>query len=337
MRLLGIVACLVLTTNSSTLNGKCEGDNSAPNLVVEIPHPDAKSAKLLHLKAGKCDEISFKEFGGGSVFNEFKNIVEVTIPIVACGMRESVYHGLYQATANVTLGTHWNGQKFVFRNVIVTAECGVKTTYHVNFDYQNITTQQSDQDCQLIDGSCIFPSYDEIVELEIKEYTDSGFNTEVTTENRLSIAGQQIYLSMRAVSINENNKFAVTECSILTSDGSRIILFAPGAETSPTCKLDSIGLVASYDGNNFNFQHILFQLNDAGYSSYKLECTAEICKRNDPVSKCNQAVLPCILNNHSENADSNRITNEINRIKHAYMQGRTVQLKKIEFQGGTNA
>ena len=47
-----------------------------------------------------------------------------------------------------------------------------------------------------------------------------------------------------------------------------------------------------------------------------------------------KAVVPCILNNHSENADSNQITNEVNRLKHAYMQGRIVQLKKTSFRGG---
>ena len=126
---------------------------------------------------------------------------------------------------------------------------------------------------------------------------------------------------MRAVSINDDQKFAVTECSILTSDDVRIILFAPGAETSPTCEMESIGLVAAYESNNFNFQHMLFQLNEAGHSTYKLECTAEICEKNDPASACNEAVLPCILSNtySSENSDSNQIAYESNRLKHAYM------------------
>ena len=58
--LFGIAACLVLTTNSNKLNGKCEGDLSAPDLIVEIPHPDANSANVLYLKAGNCDETTVR-------------------------------------------------------------------------------------------------------------------------------------------------------------------------------------------------------------------------------------------------------------------------------------
>ena len=160
-----------------------------------------------------------------------------------------------------------------------------------------------------------------------------------------------IYLSMRATSIEQNLKFAVTECSIVTPDETVIRLFAPGAETSPTCSLNAIGLVAHYDGENFNFQHILFNLKRQKQSSYRLECTAEVCEKNDPDSFCNKAVLPCIgqgtesenddsenndsentdsENNNSENTDSentdsenkdsenNSNSTEINRLKRAY-------------------
>ena len=189
MKLLAIIVCLISTMNSNKLNSECKGDSSAPLLVVEIPHSDSKSANLLHFQAGNCDETSFEEFGGTFVFNEVESIVELTIPIVPCGIRESRDFGLYHATANVTLGASLNGLDIVFQNVYVIAECGVQTTYQVGFEYQNIETHEQNQDCQKIDGNCVYPSFDDNTVLEIKEYTDNNFTTEVVPETRAKIAG----------------------------------------------------------------------------------------------------------------------------------------------------
>lgn len=61
------------------------------------------------------------------------------------------------------------------------------------------------------------------------------------------------------------------------------------------CGLDGVGLTAFYDSGNFNFQHILFLLEDAAtVSSFQLECSVEICDETDPNSACNKAVLPCM-------------------------------------------
>ena len=171
MKLLGIaVGCLLFTANASKLDGRCEGDNESPNFIVEIPHPDEKTASLLYLHAGTCDQTSFEQFGGSLVYNDSSLTVEITIPVVACGIRE-VDFGVYQAKANVTLGANINGLEIVFKNVLVRAECGVKTTYQVGYEYQGITTADDEnQDCQKIDGTCVFPSYDDNVVLEIKEY-----------------------------------------------------------------------------------------------------------------------------------------------------------------------
>ena len=65
--LFGIAACLVFTTNSIKLNGKCEGDPSAPDFIVEIPHPDENSANVIYLRAGNCDETTVRS----------KNFVEI--------------------------------------------------------------------------------------------------------------------------------------------------------------------------------------------------------------------------------------------------------------------
>ena len=86
--------------------------------------------------------------------------------------------GVYQAKASITVGTYLNGRAIEFRNVEVIAECGVKTTYHVDFEYQNITTQRDPQECisgESIDGSCIFPSYEETVELQYVQKVVSDY------------------------------------------------------------------------------------------------------------------------------------------------------------------
>merc|ERR1712167_285138 len=66
----------------------------------------------------------------------------------------------------------------------------------------------------------------------------------------------------------------------------------------PNCGVDGLGFSAAYDTNgNFNFQHILFLLNQAnhtGFSSFQLECSVEICKKNDANSLCNRAAPVCM-------------------------------------------
>ena len=41
----------------------------------------------------------------------------------------------YRPTANVTFGTQINGQDLIFRHMPIAAECGEKTTYKVQFNY----------------------------------------------------------------------------------------------------------------------------------------------------------------------------------------------------------
>ena len=236
MNFLAIVVFFILTVNSSKLNSECKGDSSSPNFVIEIPHPDEKTANLLHLHSGSCDQTNFKQFGGSSVYHVDSSTIEITIPILACDLKNSVYgfpvtskpgsmdndFGLYMPKANITIGNMLNGREIVFKNVLVTAECGVKTTYRVGFEYIEVTTAEGPDNCQKIDGKCVFPSFDESVVFEIKEYTDNNFLTKVTSENRAKIAGQPVYFSLRATSINDDYKFAVTDCSVVTRVDTRV-------------------------------------------------------------------------------------------------------------------
>ena len=250
--------------NSQKLNSKCVGETN-PNLVIEIPYPDKKSTNLLHLHAGSCDQTDFEQFGGSLVYISDLSLAKLTIPIDACNMRSAHFYGkpvtsrfsnfgLYRPTANVTLGASIYGAEVVFKNVVVSAECGFKTIYQIGFEYDVTTSDSENQDCQKVDGHCVFPSYTNGTSFEIKEYTNSVFDVEVTEQNRVRLAGEIIHLSLRASKIQDNFKFAVTDCSILTNEGTRISLIVPGADVSPTCGMDSIGLNARYDGNNFNFQ-----------------------------------------------------------------------------------
>ena len=152
MNFLARVVFSILTVNSKELSSRCEGDSSSPNLVIEIPHSDEKTANLLHLHAGSCDQTNFEQFGGSLVYNFGASTVEIAIPILECDLKNSVHSlpmtsesgslnnlGSYMPKANITLGNMLNGREIVFKNVLATAECGVKTTYHVGFEYSEVT------------------------------------------------------------------------------------------------------------------------------------------------------------------------------------------------------
>jgi hypothetical protein len=281
------------------------------DLIISIPHPDEKTASLLFLDAGTCDQDNFQ---GSITYDHDTQRAEVSIPIDHCNLREELYGtpittrkssiGLYTPTANITLGsTLEGGLEIIFKSIMVAAECGTRTTYGVSFEY-NVTTADQSSDCQKIDGHCVFPSYEDNIQLEITEFTNDTFLEEVNADNRQNIAGEIIYLSMRAIELRDSYTFAVTECSVITDDDTRIILMTPGVNVTEvgnedlvqTCGLDAIGLHGGYNGQNFNFQHVLFHLNGAdehGMSSFRLDCTAEICDRDDLNSKCRMAKLPC--------------------------------------------
>jgi len=80
-----------------------------------------------------------------------------------------------------------------------------------------------------------------------------------------------------------------------------LVLLNPGSETNPTCKIDELGLSADYEKRGddylFNFQHLLFLMRrpqETGLSTFRLECSVEICEKNDASSKCNSAAAVCV-------------------------------------------
>ena len=123
---------------------------------------------------------------------------------------------------------------------------------------------------------------------------------EVGEDNRANVAGTQIFLSMQVTGLTDQLKFAVTECKVVDGD-KELVLLNPGAETNPTCKIDELGLSADYEKRGddyvFNFQHVLFLMRSAqqtGLSTFRLECSVEICEKNDASSKCNSAAAVCM-------------------------------------------
>jgi len=142
-----------------------------------------------------------------------------------------------------------------------------------------------------------FPSYGEDFSFEIKEYTNANFDVPAGPENRADTAGEVIYLSVEAKKLDDDAKFAVTECQVVDGEHKMSVMNA-GAETDATCAFDYIDFKASYDQeqNRFNFQHKLFLLQtmENGESNFKLVCTVEVCAKNALDSKCNKAAGVCI-------------------------------------------
>ena len=296
---LGLVSILPIYAK---LSSTCENDN----LILDIPYPDKRTAKLLFLDAGTCDQDNY---GGSLVYDENTSMAKVTIPISSCGLKDELYGepvstrlGLYRPTANVTFGENIKGANLIFRNMHIAAECGTKTTYQVEFNYDAISSVDKDG-CQEHDGVCVFPAYGDEIEFAIKEYTDESFTEEINDENgnqdqRAKLAGQTIYLSIRAANISDGHKFSVSNCEVVSGE-KRFPLFNAATDTDPTCELPGIGFSASYEEGHFNFQHILFLLDGHdhnGVSSFNLECTVEVCDKTDGNSKCNQQILPCMKN-----------------------------------------
>lgn len=307
---LALLSLSALASQAFSQALKSDCDDSG-NLVLDIPYPDtAPTPKLLRLEAGSCD---VDNYGGSFAYDDTKKVAVVTIPKAACEITSSdlpnhstpySYRsagGLYLPTATIVLGDTINNQDIIFRSMKIAAECGQRTSYTVSFNYTDIAATD-DEGCQKdADGTCVFPAYEDDVKLTIKEYTDDRFDTEVTDLTRAKIAGENIYLSMRAETIDAGLQFAVTKCEVVSPTGDRFEILNPGASfaTPPataTCSLDGVGLSAAYDSTNFNFQHVLFMLNDAGasgVSSFSLECVAEICDVSEAGNKCGIAADVC--------------------------------------------
>ena len=182
----------------------------------------------------------------------------------------------------MTLGTIIGGVEIVFKNTIVSAECGMKTAYKVVFNYTDIESNPDGDDCQKLNGNCIFPSYEDDIIFSFAEYTNTDYNVKVTAENRAKLAGETIFLKLQPLSIKNVYKFAVTECHVTNSRNESFMLFNPGAVNDPKCDLDAIDLVAGYDSGSFYFQHVLFLFSGVNKrNTYTLDCSVEVCDKTD--------------------------------------------------------
>jgi len=336
MKLAVVAASLLASVNgqivhntAKKLDARCLFENDIEKLVIDIPYPGADKANILALAAGTCDEISFltaANDGGRKDVGVDEDMVHLVIPIDACGIRGDVYKiptvtrsfGLIKPTANVTFGQNIAGQDVIFRYLPIAAECGTRTSYTVEFEYNDVKSADT-EGCTDVDGVCVFPAYGEEATFAIKEYTSNDYDVEVDDTNRARTAGEEIFLSMQVTDLTTDLKFAVTECILkqkndTSSDG--ITLLNPGevynssvvGSEHPSCEISGIDLRGTYDGfTKFNFQHILFLLDaTTDTNSFTLQCTIEVCSRDDASSVCNRAAAVC-MNDSIDLTDSTAV------------------------------
>ena len=73
-----------VSVNSSVraqLASKCTDDNF---LEVDIPYPNKRTAKILHMKSGICDQDNYALKGGEFEYDENSSIARMRLPIDQC-------------------------------------------------------------------------------------------------------------------------------------------------------------------------------------------------------------------------------------------------------------
>ena len=59
--------------------------------------------------------------------------------------------GLYLPTADVTIGERMGPIDVIFRKMLISAECGIKTSYKVGYQYTDIASSNK-EGCHEVDG-----------------------------------------------------------------------------------------------------------------------------------------------------------------------------------------
>ena len=267
-RVFSLISSLSLVVHSK-LHSTCVDDN----LILTIPYPsEITKDDVLKFSAGDC--VQWGEESDGFDFNYDNDLkaANLTVPIQFCNLKKDLYEtpittraaSFYRPTANVTFGREINGQELIFRSMPIAAECGEKTTYKVQFNYNGIESTDKEE-CEEIDGACVFPAYDDEYVFSMSEFESDKYENVATDETRAKFAGEMVYLQ---ISSNILTKFAVADCTI-KMDEERFPLFEPASDGG-SCKLDALNLNAEFKDGNFNFQHRLF-LQDGIKSDKKLQ------------------------------------------------------------------
>ena len=260
MRLITTLSIITVSVYSK-LHSACQNDN----LILTIPYPSVITKnEILKLGAGNCTSWGEKNDGFEFEYDTNLKAANLTIPILHCNLKTDLYEvpvtrtaSLYRPTANITFGKTIQGHEFIFRHMPIAAECGEKTKYKVQFNYNGIQSTDTD-DCQLVDEVCVFDSTDDKNTFQLIEYESEKYE-KVAEETRAKFAGEIIYLQVNA-SVQPRHKFAVADCTIRFGDES-FQLFEPASENG-SCELTPLDLKAEYKNGNFNFQHRLFLQND---------------------------------------------------------------------------
>ena len=315
----GLVYSLLASLGyAAKLNSDCLGDN----LVISIPLQDEKMANILDLSAGNCTHDNIP--GGiedAIVFDEDENLGKLSIPIEECGLKEELYKDpktelrskeqFYMPTANVTLGQEHDGVDLLFKQYYIAAECGFRTTYDVEFKYNVEYDEDEEEDCQMIDGICVFPAWHADAEFVIVEFDSDEYDEEAEEdEDKVRRPGDDIFLAIQASKVPKDYDWSVTKCTVTSELGTELDMINPG-EVNGTCALDDINLKAGYENGEFRFSHTIFMLDNPKKSTYSLKCEIELCYKDAEDSVCKVAgqVCGCAAGYH-QNDDGECIENE---------------------------
>ena len=215
--------------NAQKLSSDCRNDE----LIISVPLKDPKMANILMLSAGNCTDDNIP--GGIDevlTYDEVAQIADIAIPILECDLKKDLYadpvteprSGKYyfMPSANVTLGYEHNGVEIVYRHFHIAAECGLRKSYEVDFKYDIKEDEEEKEDCQYVDGICVFPAYEEDAGFKIVEF-DSKYDEEIDyDEDRKRRPGDDIYLAIIPEEVPEGYDWAVTHCAVESQDGTEL-------------------------------------------------------------------------------------------------------------------
>jgi len=263
-----LAAVASASQHASSISATCEPDNT---ITVAINHDI--NATILSASYGSCNLTS----DGLSGFDA-ENVKSWTgsLSPSRCDMDGKLRNLKYNQTAEFTVGRSAAGKDLVFSTYNVDTYCEYQATYTINFDYGSVSAATVD-----------FTGSGGLIGLNFfVESTNEHFNKSQTASDK---AGDDIYLKLALNDTANKNfdyadnykatsgKFFVpTKCFVSDKNSNNFTLFDVSKEE---CSNSVIDLAVSYDndGHAWQFQHILFLLNNQDSSKYTLTCDILVC------------------------------------------------------------
>lgn len=120
----------------------------------------------------------------------------------------------------VVFGTRDEGLGFdmILHTTNLAVQCSTQRDFILEYHYQ-----VEDRVCEVgereIDGVCVWWGQDE-AEFEINRYTDSSYVQTYDDETAEEVAGEMIYLGIKAIRVPSNTQWGVENCFIIESETS---------------------------------------------------------------------------------------------------------------------